>query len=79
LISDSCKGKDGGNPTQFQSLLNVLVKNIKLRPPVEIRATSEPDEMLIGMMKVVKTLVDSYPPFADQIGPSSYSGNLELV
>jgi ubiquitin C-terminal hydrolase len=73
LIRDSCGGKHGGHAIKFQSLLTLLVKNIKVRPPIEMRATSEPDEMLIGMMKVVKTLVDYYPPFADQIGPSVHS------
>jgi hypothetical protein len=70
-VEAACRDKRVHRPTDFQLLVRTLTNSIKVRPLVETRATSNPDEVLIGMMRVLTTLVEYHPPFAEEVGLSS--------
>ncbi len=68
MIHDACLGKDGGSPAQFHPLLVQFAQQIQQRPIVETRHTELVDEVLVGMMSIVCTIVKHQPEYREEVG-----------
>lgn len=77
LIKNSCNGIAGGNPLQFESLLDELVEAIRNHPIVEDRSLRREDVVLEGLMSLTLTLISKEISFKEKIGPLSRGGLIE--
>eukprot|EP01119_Soliformovum_irregulare_P016659 TRINITY_DN4860_c0_g1_i1.p1 TRINITY_DN4860_c0_g1~~TRINITY_DN4860_c0_g1_i1.p1 ORF type:complete len:2591 (-),score=801.00 TRINITY_DN4860_c0_g1_i1:32-7804(-) len=68
LIIASCDGKDGGNVKDYHQLLIDLVIAIKDRPVVEFQQSDATDELLVGMMGIVYTLIKRDADYRIEVG-----------
>jgi hypothetical protein len=68
LLIIGCLGRDGGTVNSFQPLLLRFAAAIRERPIVETRNSELVDEILVGMMNVVSTILKHAPHYRLQLG-----------
>eukprot|EP00743_Colponemidia_sp_Colp-15_P003962 GILK01004274.1.p1 GENE.GILK01004274.1~~GILK01004274.1.p1 ORF type:complete len:2187 (+),score=414.92 GILK01004274.1:440-6562(+) len=74
LVEDSCDGRAGSEASKFESLLVDLAERVKAHPFIEKRNSPEQDKLLIGLMKLIRTLVVKEPRFCAVAGAWNQGG-----
>jgi ubiquitin carboxyl-terminal hydrolase 34 len=80
LLQDACAGVGGASPRQFKALLVTCTEMIHRHPIVETTAHPEvEDQVLIGLMQLVTTLVSKDHEFKTLAGLATTQGGGDLV